>query len=127
MGLMSSVPAKTVFVAESIRRTLLEKDKERLPLSIVQDYYSDTTCEFLYNGDKPYYLVAKDNGNSIYRMPSGEILHVHKVGTTNDLIVETRGALYIIASELSLFTKERRQSADMILILKELNGYTTLT
>lgn len=127
MGLMSSVPAKTVFVAESIRRTLLEKDKDRAPLVIVQDYYSDTTCEFLYNGDKPHYLVAKDNGVSAHRMPSSDILHVHKVATTNDLIVETRGALYIIASELSLFTKERRQSVDMVLILKELNGYTTIT
>ena len=127
MGLMSSVPAKTVFVAESIRRTLLEKDKDRAPLAIVQDYYSDTTCEFLYNGDKPFHLVAKDNGVSFYRMPSSEICHVHKVATTNDLIIETRDKLYIIASELSLFTKERRQSVDMVPILKELNGYTTIT
>jgi hypothetical protein len=127
MGLISSVPAKTVFVAESIRRTLLEKDKDRAPLPIVQDYYSDTTCEFLYNGDKPHHLVAKDNGNSIHRMPSSEIIHIHKVASTNDLIVETRGVLYIIASEMSLFTKERRQSENMFLILKELNGYTTIT
>lgn len=127
MGLISSVPAKTVFVAESIRRTLLEKDRGRDPLSIVQDYYSDTTCELLYSGDKPQYLVAKDNGISVHRMPSSEILHVHKVASTNDLIVETRDKLYVIASELSLFTKERRQSGDMVLILKELNGYTTIT
>jgi len=127
MGLISSVPAKTVFVAESIRRTLLEKERDRAPLVLVQDYYADTTCEFLYRGDKPHHLVAKDNGNSAHRMPSGEILHVHKIATTNDLVVETRGALYILASELSLFTKERRQSVDMVQILKELNGYTTIT
>jgi len=127
MGLISSVPAKTVFVAESIRRTLLENNKERTPLPIVQDYYSDTTCEFLYSGDKPHHLVAKDNGISMHRMPSSEILHIHKVASTNDLIVETRDKLYIIASEMNLFTKERRQSDNMVLILKELNGYTTIT
>jgi hypothetical protein len=127
MGLISSVPAKTVFVAESIRRTLLENNKDRGPLPIVQDYYSDTTCEFLYNGDKPQHLVAKDNGISVHRMPSSEILHIHKVASTNDLIVETRDKLYIIASEMNLFTKERRQSDNMVLILKELNGYTTIT
>lgn len=124
MGLTSSIPARSILVAENLRRVSLSKD--RGSISIQHAYYMNPTCEFLYSGDKPQYLIAKDAGFTTHSMTSSEIRHVHKVDKTNDLLIETDSIIYILYSDLNIFTRPRRSGDDVAKILKEMDGYTTI-
>jgi hypothetical protein len=97
MGICCSVIPKETMRAARIIAKLSGFNKD-----IITRYYLNHSCEVVYSMFIPLYISVFDRGATT---KSPEIIHIHVVTETNDLIVETLHSVYIISSNLGIPAK----------------------
>ena len=100
MGLCSSIPKLTMRAA---RRVIKASGVKK---NIITQYYNERSCEVVYFADAPVCLTTAD-------FQSPDIVRIHVVEETHDLLVETNSTLYVLSASLCIPTKKRRFLTEM--------------